>query len=81
MVQSELKSLIPPNIVNVKFPCFDVKTGKFPIVQIFHMVRHVATLRSVLEPDPQPTLEFEPIANGDHHSTEHTFTTGHLPTF
>jgi hypothetical protein len=47
------------------FKCrvFGGKTGPFPVGRVFRVVRPVATVRFRVEPDPEPTREFGPVAN------------------
>jgi len=42
---------------------FAGKTGPFPIVRVFRLVRPVAMVRFGLEPEPELTREFGPVAN------------------
>jgi hypothetical protein len=42
---------------------FGGKTGPFPVGRVFRVVRPVATVRFRVEPDPEPTREFGPVAN------------------
>jgi hypothetical protein len=44
-------------------PVFGGKTSPFPVGRVFRMVRPVATVRFRVEPEPEPTREFEPVAN------------------
>jgi len=63
MIQSELKYLIAVKIVDLKCRVFGGKTAPFPTVWVFRVVRHVATVRLRVEPNPEPTREFGPVAN------------------
>jgi hypothetical protein len=63
MIRSELKYLIEAKIGNLKCRVFDGKTGPFPMVRVFHEVRPVATVGFRVEPYPEPTREFGPVAN------------------
>jgi hypothetical protein len=63
MIRSELKYLIGAKIVDLKCWVFGGKTAPFPRVQVFHLVRPVATVRFHVEPNPEPTREFGPVAN------------------
>ena len=66
MIQSELKYLIGARIVNLKCRVFGGKTGPFPMVWVFRVVRPVATVRFRVEPYLEPTREFGPVANTTH---------------
>ena len=66
-IRSELKYLLGAKIVNLKCRVFSGKTSPFPKVQVFHVVRAVATVRFRVEPEPQPTHEFGPIAKTSCH--------------
>jgi len=44
-------------------PGFLVETGLKATVRMFRVVRPVAMVRFRVEPDPEPTREFGPIAN------------------
>jgi len=63
VVRSELKYLIGANIVNLKCPVFGGKTGPFPMVQVYCVVRPGATVRFWVELEPEPTRNFGPFAN------------------
>ena len=63
MIRSELKYLIGAKIVNLKCRVFGGKTGPMAMVQVFGVVRPVATVRFRVEPYPEPTREFGPVAN------------------
>jgi len=62
-IRSELKYLIGAKIVDLKCRVFAGKTGPFPTVRVFGVVRPVATVRFRVEPDPEPTRDFGPVAN------------------
>jgi len=62
-IRSELKYLIGAKIVDLKWRVFGVKTSPFPTVRVFGVVRPVATVRFWVEPDPEPTWDFGPVAN------------------
>jgi len=47
----------------LKCRVFGGTTGPFPVGRVFRVVRTVATVRLRMEPEPQPTREFGPIAN------------------
>ena len=66
MVQSELRYLIGAKIVNLKCLVSGGKTSPFPTALVFHVVRPVAMVRCRLEPDPEPTRQFGPVANTTH---------------
>jgi hypothetical protein len=63
MIRSELKYLIGAKIVDLKCRVFGGKTRPFPMVRVFHVVRPVATVRVPVEPHPEPTRKFGPVAN------------------
>ena len=63
MIRSELKYLIGTKNVNLKCPVFGGKTGPFPMVLVFRVVRPVATVRFRVEPYPEPAREFGPVPN------------------
>jgi len=49
--------------VDFKGLVFGGKTIPDPMVQVFRMVRQVATVRFRVEPYPEPTRQFGPVAN------------------
>jgi len=63
MIRSELKYLIGAKTVDLTCWVFGGKTAPFPTVRVFRVVRPVATVRFQVEPNPEPTREFWPIAN------------------
>jgi hypothetical protein len=63
MIRSELKYLIGANIVDLKYRVFCCKTARFPMVRVLRVVRPVAIVRFQVEPNPEPTREFRPVAN------------------
>jgi len=63
MIQSELEYLIGAKIVDLKCRVFGGKTAAFRAVRVFRVVRPVATVRFRVEPNPEPTREFGPVAN------------------
>jgi hypothetical protein len=63
MIRSELKYLIRAIIVHLKCQVFGGKTAPFPTVWVFRVVRPVATVRFWVEPNPEPTREFGPVAD------------------
>src|SRR5882757_782054 len=63
MIRSELKYLIGAKNVSLKCRVFGGKTGPFPMVRVFRVVRPVATVRVRVEPYPEPAREFGPVAN------------------
>jgi hypothetical protein len=63
IVQSELKYSIVAKIVNLICEVDGGTTGPFPTVQVFLVIRPIATVWFVLEPDPESTLEFRPVVN------------------
>jgi len=63
MIRSELKYLIGGKVVVLKCRVFSSKTGPFPMCRVFLVVRPVATVRVRVEPEPDPTSEFGPVAN------------------
>jgi len=63
MVQSELKYLIGGKIVNWKCRVFGGKTGPFPTVHAFGMVRPARMVWLRVEQNSEPTREFGPVAN------------------
>jgi len=63
MIRSELKYLFGAKIVDLKCRVFGCKTAPFPTVRVFRVVRPVATVRFRVEPNPEPTPEFGPVAN------------------
>jgi hypothetical protein len=50
-------------MVNLKCRVFGGKTAPFPTVRVFRVVRPLATVRVRVEPDPEPTRKFGPVAN------------------
>jgi hypothetical protein len=68
MIQSELKYIIGAKIVDLKCRDFGCKTAPFPMVQVFRVVRPGATVRVRVEPNPEPTREFQPVANSTRNS-------------
>jgi hypothetical protein len=63
MIRSELKYLIGAKIVNLKCRVFGGKTGPMAMVRVFGVVRPIATVQFRVEPYPESTREFGPIAN------------------
>jgi hypothetical protein len=63
MIRSELKYLIGAKIVDLQCRGFGGKSAPFPTVRVFRVVRPVATVRFRVEPNPEPTREFGPVAN------------------
>jgi hypothetical protein len=63
MIRSELKYLIGAKIVHLKCRVFGDITAPFLTVQVFRVVRPVATVRFWVEPNPEPPREFGPVAN------------------
>jgi len=63
MIRSELKYLIGGKVVMLKCQVFGGKTGPFPVGRVFRVLRPVATVRFRVEPEPEPTWEFWPVAN------------------
>jgi hypothetical protein len=63
MIRSELEYLIAAKIVDLKCRVFGGKTAPFPSVRVFRMVIPVATVRFRVEPNPESTREFGPVAN------------------
>jgi hypothetical protein len=63
MIRSELKFLIGGKIVHLKCPLFGRKMGPCCMVRVIGVVRTVATVRNRVEPYPDPTREFGPVAN------------------
>jgi hypothetical protein len=47
----------------LKCRVFGGKTGPFPVGRVFRVVRTVAMVRIWVEPEPEPTWEFGPVAN------------------
>ena len=66
VIRSELKYLIGAKMVNFKCRVFGGKTAPFPMVRVFRVVRPMATVRVRVEPDPEPTRQFGPVANTIH---------------
>jgi hypothetical protein len=66
MIRSELKYLIAATIVDFKCRVVGGKTAPFPTVRVFHVVKPIATVRFRVEPNPELTREFGPIANTEH---------------
>jgi len=62
-IRSELKYLIGAKIVDLKCRVFGGKTGPFPTVWVFGVVRPIAMVRFRVEPDPEPTRDVGPVAN------------------
>jgi hypothetical protein len=63
MVRSELKYLIAAKIVNLKCQVLVGKTGPFPTVRVFLVVRPDAKVRHREESDPEPAWQFTPVSN------------------
>jgi hypothetical protein len=63
MIRSELQYLIGVKVGNLKCWVVGVKTGPFPKVRVFRVVRPVATVLVQVEPYPDPTRESGPVAN------------------
>jgi len=66
MIRSELKYLIGGIVVMLKCRVFGGETGPFPVGRVFRVVRPVATVQFRVEPQPEPTREFGPVANTIH---------------
>ena len=49
--------------MNLKCRVVGGKTGLFPTSWVFRVIRPVATVRFQVEPDPEPTRQFGPVAN------------------
>ena len=47
----------------LKCRVFGGKTGPFPVGLVFGVVRSIAMVRFRVEPEPEPTREFGPVAN------------------
>jgi len=62
-IRSELKYLIRGKVVRMKCLVVGGKTGPFPTGRVFREVRPSAMVRCRVEPDPEPTREFGPVAN------------------
>jgi hypothetical protein len=63
MIRSELQYLIGAKIVDLKCRVFGSKIAPIPTVRVIRVVRPVSTVRFQVEPNPEPTREFGPIAN------------------
>jgi hypothetical protein len=63
IIRSELHYLIGANIVNLNCLVFGGNTGPFPMVQVFHVVRPVATVRIQVELNLELTEEFGFLVN------------------
>ena len=63
MIRSELNHLVGAKMVNLKCRVFGGKTGPFPMVQVFRVVRPIATVQIWVELDPEPNWQFGPVAN------------------
>jgi len=63
MIRSELKYLIGAKIVDLKCRVFRGKTAPFPTVRVLCVVKPIAMVRFRMEPNPELTLEFGPVAN------------------
>jgi len=50
----------------LEMPGFCRKTGPFPMVRVFRVIRPVPTFRFRVEPDPEPNWQFGPVANTNH---------------
>ena len=50
----------------LEMPGFGVKTGPFPTVRVFRVVRPIATVQFRVEPDLELTWQFEPVASTRH---------------
>jgi len=66
MIRSELKYLIGAKIVDLKCRVVGGKTGPFPMVWVFRVVRPVATVQFQVEPYPELTREIGPVDNTRH---------------
>jgi hypothetical protein len=62
MIRSELKYLNCVKIVDLKCRVFGGKHAPFPTVQVFRVVRPIATVWFRVEPNPELTREFGPVA-------------------
>ena len=49
--------------MNLKCRVFGGKTGPFPMFQVFHVIRPVATVQFRVELSLEPTRDFGPVAN------------------
>ena len=63
MIRSELEYLIGAKIVYLKCRVFGGKTGPFPMVWVFRVVRPIATVRFPVEPYSELTRDFGRVAN------------------
>jgi hypothetical protein len=62
MIRSELNYVIGGKVVMLKCRILGGKTGPFPVARVFRVVRPIATVQIQVEPDPQPTRDFGPVA-------------------
>jgi hypothetical protein len=63
MIRSELNDLIGAQIIDLKCRVFVRKSGPFPMVWVFRVVRPIATVRCWVEWYPEPTQELKPIVH------------------
>jgi len=63
MIGTELKYLIGAKIVDLKYRVFGGKTTPFPMGRVFRVLRLVATVRSRVESNPEPTRESGPVVD------------------
>jgi hypothetical protein len=66
VIRLELKYLIGAKMVNLKCRVFGGKTASFPMVRVFRVLKHVATVRVRVEPDPELTRQLGPVAKISH---------------
>jgi len=62
MIESELKYIIEGKVVMLKWRVFGGKPGPFQMGPVFRVVKAIATVRTRVEPEPEPTREFGPVA-------------------
>jgi hypothetical protein len=62
MIRSELQYLIGAKIVDLKCRVFGGKTAPCRTVRVFRVVRPIARVQFQVEPNPEPTREFGPVA-------------------
>ena len=66
VIRSELKYLMVAKNVHLKCRVFGGKTGPFPMILVFGVVRPIATVRIQVEPEPELAYQFVPVANTNH---------------
>jgi hypothetical protein len=63
IIRSELKYLIGGKVVMLKCRVLGSETGPFPVGRVFRVVRPIAAVQFQVEPEPELTRRFGPIAH------------------